>query len=162
MLVIGLLLGVFADISAEEPLPADLTLTTIDGEELRFGDLRGKVVFIDFWFTACRPCRSAIPHLKRVNSKYKDEPFVLISVSIDGDRTEMETYIQKEGMDWHHVWDPKSKIAAAFGVKSYPSYLVIDHEGTGIASAKGWNNRTGGWISRKVKGAIRDARKATD
>ncbi len=37
------------------------------------GDLKGKVVLIEFWGTHCPPCRMSIPHYIDLNKKYKDK-----------------------------------------------------------------------------------------
>lgn len=42
-------------------------------------DLRGKVVFIEYWGMQCPPCRAAMPKLQALYDKYKDQGFVLIA-----------------------------------------------------------------------------------
>jgi len=42
-------------------------------------DLRGKVVFIEYWGMHCPPCRAAMPKLQELYSKYKSQGFVLLA-----------------------------------------------------------------------------------
>lgn len=42
-------------------------------------DLRGKVVFIEYWGMHCPPCRAAMPKLQELYAKYKSQGFVLIA-----------------------------------------------------------------------------------
>ncbi|HEX2252512.1 MAG TPA: TlpA disulfide reductase family protein [Thermoanaerobaculia bacterium] len=144
-----------------EPLPADLTVHTIEGEAVRFGDLRGKVVLLDFWATWCGPCRDAAPHLARLDRRMEGEPFEMIGISVDTDRQALERYLQTEEVTWTQVWDSDRGLARWFGVEAFPTYLVIDHEGRPAGKMSGWGDlRRNLQLDRTVQRAVRKARKA--
>src|SRR5512143_3367182 len=66
------------------PAP-DFTLRTLDGQKLRLGEQRGRVVMVNFWATWCGPCRQEMPHLNKLYEKYRSSGFVLLGVNVDDD-----------------------------------------------------------------------------
>ncbi|HXG68237.1 MAG TPA: redoxin domain-containing protein [Blastocatellia bacterium] len=44
---------------------------------------RGKVVLLDLWATWCGPCISEIPGFVQLQSKYRDQGFEIVGVSLD-------------------------------------------------------------------------------
>lgn len=143
-----------------EAIPEDLTFTALDGGEIRIGDLRGRVVLLDFWFSACVPCRNALPKMRSLHKKYGEDELVMIGISIDQDREVLEKFIVDEDMSWTHVWDPQRAVARAFGVASYPSFLVLDHEGRPVYLDSGWSDRAMMRLTGSIKSHVKRARKA--
>lgn len=146
--------------SEAEPIPENITLVTVDGERLRFGDLRGRVVLLDFWFSSCSPCRMALPKMRSMAKKYGDDVFVIIGVSVDEDLEMMQRFVSAEKLTWTHVWDPQREITKAFNVDSYPSYLVLDYEGRPVFLGKGWSDRKMARLTGAVKSQVKQAKKA--
>jgi len=143
-----------------EPLPESLTFTTLDGEKLVLADLRGKVVLLDFWATWCKPCRNAVPHLRRLAQRMEDQPFELVGVSVDGNEEALRRYLEEEGVTWTQIWDPSNQSSEVFGIKSYPFYLVIDHEGRPASVVRGWGGSSGRTLDAAVGREVRRAKKA--
>ncbi len=50
----------------------------IYGEKIVAQDLRGKVVFFEYWGINCPPCRAAMPHLVEMQRKYGSRGLVVI------------------------------------------------------------------------------------
>jgi thiol-disulfide isomerase/thioredoxin len=61
-------------------------LVDLDGKPLRLGDLRGQVVFVNFWATWCPPCRDEMPGMvelgKELSSRYPGK-FRMVAISVD-------------------------------------------------------------------------------
>jgi cytochrome c biogenesis protein CcdA/thiol-disulfide isomerase/thioredoxin len=67
--------------SEERPMPTfDGATTWINSSPLTADSLRGKVVLIDFWTFACYNCLNALPHVKALYEKYRQQGFVVIGV----------------------------------------------------------------------------------
>ena len=115
---------------AREPYAPDFSIVTSQGEHLTSEDLRGKVVVLDFWGTWCPPCVESIPSLRSLHKKFSKEPsFVLIGVSSDSDEETWSAFIDKEKMIWPQYLDRKREVQRMFGVRAFPTYIVIDAEG---------------------------------
>ena len=115
---------------AREPFAPDFSFTTSEGEYVSLDELHGKVVLLDFWGTWCPPCVASLPGLRDLNKKYgKDASFVMISVSSDGDEEKWKAFVAKEKMVWPQFLDRDRKIQRTFGVRAFPTYILLDHEG---------------------------------
>lgn len=116
---------------AREPYAPDFSFTTAEGEYVSLEDLQGKVVLLDFWGTWCPPCVASVPSLRELNKKFgkKSPSFVMIGISSDGDEDKWRAFTAKEKMIWPQYLDRDRKVQRAFGVRGFPTYIVLDHEG---------------------------------
>jgi peroxiredoxin len=112
-------------------LVPNFSVTTTDGRKISMDDLQGKVVLLDFWATWCGPCREALPHIQQVAKKFKDEPLVVLSVSLDTDEHAWKEFIEKHEMTWPQYRDAgfSGTIAKMFGVNAIPHTFTIDADG---------------------------------
>jgi thiol-disulfide isomerase/thioredoxin len=114
--------------------PLSWKFTALDGREVDFQKLRGKVLLIDFWATWCAPCVAELPELKKLYSEYRDKGFELVGVSLDaeGDREKLETFIRVHEIAWPQFFDGggrRNAYAVRYGIKSVPTKILVD--GTG-------------------------------
>ena len=59
----------------------------------------------------------------------KEKAFVMISVSVHDEEDKWRAFTAKNQMAWLQYYDRDSKVARAFSVTRYPTYVLIDHEG---------------------------------
>lgn len=116
---------------ARENFAPDFSFTSSEGEHIMLEDLRGKVVLLDFWGTWCPPCVESVPELRSLHKRYSKEgsPFMLIGISSDSDEEEWKEFTAKNKMIWPQYRDKDRRIQRAFGVRAFPTYILIDHEG---------------------------------
>jgi peroxiredoxin len=117
----------------------DFEVTTLSGEIVSLESLTGKFVVLDFWATWCPPCRESVGDLKSLTRKYPKDSVVLLSVSADLGAQEWREFIAQRKMDWPQYWDQDHKISQLFGVRAYPTYIVIDGDGVIRARIVGEN-----------------------
>lgn len=60
------------------PLP-DMTLETLDGRSVRFRDLAGQIVVLNFWATWCVPCQREMPLLQQLQDERADVRVITIT-----------------------------------------------------------------------------------
>ena len=61
----------------------DFALPTLDGGTVRLSDLRGKIVFVNFWATWCAPCKDEMPSMEKLYRRFQGREFAMLAVSID-------------------------------------------------------------------------------
>jgi thiol-disulfide isomerase/thioredoxin len=94
--------------AAVEAPPVDLA--ALDGTRVSLADLRGQVVFLNFWATWCPPCREEMPSMVALGQQLaKRHPgkFRMLAVSVD------------------EAWDPVKEYFAAPPFGGPPSGLTV-------------------------------------
>lgn len=106
----------------------DFQVIDLKGQELSLKKFRGQVVLLDFWATWCIPCRTEMPHLKKIYDKYKDQKFEIIGISLDHGRAVLDSYIEKKNITWPQFLDDGS-VAKMYNVTGIPATFLLDGEG---------------------------------
>ncbi len=100
---------------------------------LKLSELKGKVVLLDFWNLSCVNCFHTIPILKELQARYTKE-LVVIGVHTpkydsEKDTKPLQEAVQRIEMEYPVVNDSDNEIWNAYGLKAYPTIVVIDPEG---------------------------------
>ncbi len=147
-------------VRARKRLVPDFELATLAGDYLTSDDLRGKVLLLDFWGTWCAPCVAAVPGLLSLSRRMKDDPFVILSISTDSDEATLREFVAKNQMTWPQVWDKQHEFTEKCQVQTFPTYVLVNHEGEIVYVVSGWGERIERELNAKVWSVVRDARKS--
>ncbi|MDZ7739764.1 MAG: TlpA disulfide reductase family protein [Bacteroidales bacterium] len=107
------------------------TCTTIDGTVIDSEELKGKVIWINFFATWCPPCKKELPVLeKNVMDKYRDDPgFVLVVLGREHSMEEMKEYAESTGLDLPFAPDKEREIFSKYASQSIPRNVIIGRDG---------------------------------
>jgi len=110
---------------ALRPTPSFST-TTLDGARIDASTFQNRITVLDFWFFNCPPCRVERPKLNELVAEFGEQVrFIGFSIDHVGP---LKTYLASNPFRFEVV--PESdEIARAFGVRGYPTYMVIDRAG---------------------------------
>jgi len=101
---------------------------TIAGEDFDINKMEGKVILIDFWATWCGPCLAELPSLKKAYAAHKEQGFEIIGVSLDKKMDTLNTFLEKEGLDWPQICSGKGwedAMAKQFKVQGIPATFLV-------------------------------------
>jgi thiol-disulfide isomerase/thioredoxin len=125
----------------------DLKLKDLDGKEVSLGDLKGKVVFVNFWATWCDPCRIEIPWLIDMQNKYASRGFTVVGVAMDDEgKSAVAPFVAKERFDVngqqlpmsYPIWLGTDQAADSFGgILGYPTSFLISRDGKQVQKFQG-------------------------
>lgn len=134
------------DILAPGKQVPSFSVTSIDnpGETYTDKTMLGKIYLIEFWATTCGHCKREMPYLHDAYEKYKNKGFEILSLSLDHSPVEVIEYRKGEWkMPWHHAFlegEFDHEIARKFGVKGYPTPILVDSEGKIIVTGNALRN----------------------
>jgi thiol-disulfide isomerase/thioredoxin len=115
--------------------PRDMQWLNTNGP-LRKKDLKGKFVILDFWTYCCINCIHILPELKKLEKAYPNE-LVVIGVHSAKFETEkgtknIEEAVLRYEIEHPVVNDADHVIWDTFGVRSWPTVMMIDPEGNAV------------------------------
>jgi len=116
-------------LARNEPAP-HFELKTLDGKPASLDTLAGKVVLIDFWATWCSVCARDSDYIQGVAESFDDQPFVLLEVSADDNIDTVRNFVKEHRLEGMQTWDDGRAVADQFHVAGYPTYVVLDGDGT--------------------------------
>lgn len=114
----------------------DFEQPNINGQPIRFSEVKGRYTLLEFWSSYCGPCRAENPELVKEYERYKDKGFVIFGVSLDVKKGNWIKAIEKDGLTWENVSDLKgydNEAAMIYGVRDLPDNFLIDENGIIIA-----------------------------
>lgn len=148
-----------------EACAPEFSLVTADGEYLTHENLNGKVTLLHFW-TVWEGWREEMwPAMKRLAlwSKKADSPVQIIGISGTHDESRSREFMKQYGMTWPVCVDSREKVSAAFDVRSFPTSILINHEGIVVYRRLNWGTDLADEINQEISmavGALKKARKA--
>ncbi|MEN8166770.1 MAG: thioredoxin-like domain-containing protein [Pseudomonadota bacterium] len=108
---------------------------------LTFDDLHGKVVILDFWTYGCINCIHVLADLKRLEEKYGHQLLVIgvHTPKFDNEKNldTLRHIVVRYGVDHPVVNDVDSILATKYGMRAWPTRVLIDPAGTVLGRVTG-------------------------
>jgi len=129
LLSIGLFLTPMTAGHAKTYKAPNFTLKTLNNKTIKLSSYKGKVVYLDFWASWCKPCRKSFPVMRKLQRKYKKQGLRVITINLDKDKKELKRFLREFRINFPVALDPRGKVARRYGVKAMPSSYLIDRKG---------------------------------
>jgi peroxiredoxin len=107
----------------------DFTLSDKNGKTWTLSELKGKVVFLNFWATWCPPCREEMPSMQRLYEQMPKDKFEMLAV-LENDKPERgEAFAKELGLTFPILYDQAKHIWPTYGLTGLPETFIIDGNG---------------------------------
>lgn len=120
----------------------DWQLTSTNGDEVWLSELN-KPIFINIWATWCPPCRSELPSILDLETKYKDKvDFILVSPDESIDK--LKNFAKQKGYSTT-FYNAKNRTPKNLITNSYPTTYILDANKKVILQSVGahdWNAKS--------------------
>ncbi len=107
---------------------ADFSLRDMHNKTVTLSQLRGKIVLVNFWATWCPPCRTEMPVLDAIQTRFDSQGLVVLGITDENGFT-VSSFLA--GNNYHPtiLFDPDSKVHKEFHIEGIPRTFIFDREG---------------------------------
>ena len=135
--------------------PQGLIVKLIEVFQINLADLKGKVVYLDFWATWCPPCRKSFPWMQEIYQRYKDMGLAVVTVSVNAREKDAEKFIKEHNPSFITAFDPGKKTANSYNLEAMPSSYLIDRQGNIISTHLGFRVSNTSKVEAEIKQALK-------
>ena len=104
----------------------------IGGGSWALGDLRGKVVVLNFWGSWCPPCRVETPDFDQVYRATKASGVEFVGVAVKDREPAAAAFLTEKKISYSSLFDPTGKVILRFRnfrAVAFPYSIVVDRQG---------------------------------
>lgn len=127
---------------------------TESGKTINTEDLKGKVVFINFWATWCGPCVAEMPSIQVLYNKFKDNSNVeFLIVEIDNNIEGANAFVAKQKLDLPIAF-PISDIPKSWLENAIPTTVILGKDGKIAERKQGMYDYSGKGVQDFIQSLI--------
>lgn len=130
ILVAAAAAGAYLGLGRAPAAPA-VAYSLLDGSTGNIGQLRGKVVLVNFWATSCTTCVHEMPQIVATHEKYKARGYDTLAVAMSYDTPAyVAHFAQTRALPFAVAFDRDGQVARSFGdVQLTPTSVLINKRG---------------------------------
>jgi len=118
-------------------LTRPFTVADAEGSSADVAQMRGKVVFINFWSLTCVPCKAEMPGINNMRLHYMaDTGLVVMPVDLDRNIKDDTAYMRKKGMTLP-VYVATGVVPQELFQGELPTTVVLDRQGNIVFHKEG-------------------------
>ncbi len=120
------------------PAPAWRNTSWLNADHpLTLGELRGRVVLLNFWVFTCYNCTNTVPSLVDFDHRYRDQGLTIVGIHTpefppyagEHDKGNVERALRKYGIEYPNAQDNDNRTWDLYGIRFWPSFVLIDKKG---------------------------------
>jgi peroxiredoxin len=135
----------------ERPAPACTLAPLGSGDALELRQLRGRVVYVDFWASWCTACASAFPSINALHRDLGGRGLEVLGITVDEEPADALAFLRDHPARFDVAADPRGDCAEAFGVQVMPSGFLIDRKGLVRFVVRGFSQRDAEEVRRMAE-----------
>lgn len=110
--------------------PPGFLLSDPSGKTYTLSELKGSVVFINFWATWCPPCIEEMPSIQNLYNQFKDsKEFRMVTILYKDDYEKAVAFMKQNNYALPVLIDREGRSAKAYGVTGVPETYIVDKQG---------------------------------
>ena len=111
-----------------QPAP-NFTLTDRQGGTWSLSELKGQVVFVNFWAAWCPPCRQEMPSMQALYTSMPTDKFKMLAILYKDTPEAADALTAQLGCTFPVLVDPGDRTGQAYGLTGVPETYIVDKSG---------------------------------
>lgn len=109
----------------------DFAVTLPDGSKTKALDIIGKSEYtlIDFWASWCKPCREAVPGMKKAYDAFNNQGFNILSIAVSDKEPDWRKAMAEDKTPWTNTRDVEGVCNDIFDIPAIPGFVLVDKSG---------------------------------
>lgn len=115
-------------------------LIDLQNNPIDLGQYQGKIIFLNFWATWCKPCIAEMPSIQEVQNKLQSKEIVFLLASSEGIE-EISTFQNTHNYKFNYIRVENSE---ELNIQGLPTTIIFDQKGQVVFSEMGarqWNEK---------------------
>ena len=126
---------------------------------VRLAEMKGKVVYVDFWASWCAPCKQSFPWMNEMQAKYAARGLQIVGVTVDRKREDADKFLAATPARFTVAYDTSGKVAEAYKPKGMPTSYLIGADGVVRAVHVGFKDSDRADLDQQIQAALTAARR---
>ncbi len=136
LVAMAALVGTALHAQPATPAP-DFALKTVNGENIRLSEHRGRVVLVAFWTSWCSRCPQLLNNLQSVHADLGARGLQVMAVGVGYDDARSARAAAGRRISYPILLDVKRDVAKTYQVETMPTVVLVDRDGGIAATAAG-------------------------
>ena len=154
LMVFSFLPGSAYSVEVDQKAPKFSVQNLLDGEHVSLEQLKGKVVYLDFWASWCPPCLKSFPFMEELKQKYSKRGLVVIAVGLDENFEDAWVFLNQTQASFVIAHNNRGDIATLYDVQAMPSSYLIGRDGKIKLRHLGFNAGDKDKLQRKIESVL--------
>ena len=111
-----------------KPAPT-FTLNDTEGRTWSLEELKGQVVFVNFWATWCPSCLKEMPGMQKLYTTLPPDKFKMLAILYNDTPAMAVNFVKRAGFTFPILVDTKGFAPLAYGLTGVPETYIVDKQG---------------------------------
>jgi thiol-disulfide isomerase/thioredoxin len=138
------------DVGAAAP---ELNLPGASGA-VKLADYKGKLVYVDFWASWCKPCLQSFPWMNEMQERYGAKGFQVIGVNVDAKSDDARRFLAETPAKFVVAFDAKGEAPKSYAIKGMPTSFLVGPDGKVLLQHAGFRDSDREALEAKIRQSL--------
>jgi len=121
---------------------------------VHLADLRGKLVYLDFWASWCGPCKQSFPWMNDMQSRYGKQGLTVLAVDVDVHSDDARAFLAELPPRFRVAFDTQGVTPKQYAIRGMPTSVLIGPDGKVLLVHNGFRADEAGDVEAGIQQAL--------